>query len=77
MKKFLNILVDTIQTMTFIALAISSYQGNILKCIEYLLIILVVEFVLKDKKNITIIKTDAVYLDDLNKAKGDENSGRE
>lgn len=64
--------------MAFIDLVIGSYKGEILNCIECLLFILVIEFVLKDKENITIIKTSAVYLDtDLNKEKGAGDSGRE
>jgi hypothetical protein len=67
------------QSGFFIGIGIETGKGENLECIYMLLWILVIEFVMKDKKNITIIKTDAVYLEEKeteNKLKGDDNSGR-
>lgn len=61
-KKVYKIIMQAAQYAWFIGIFIETLKGDIQKCTYYLLWILVIEFVLKDKDDKTIIKSDAIYL---------------
>lgn len=63
-RKSFNIIMSGCQMWWFVLTLIYTYKGDILRCVCGLLWVIVIEFVLKDKKNITVIKTDAVYLNE-------------